>query len=333
ARGRVDGANRDDEPVPLAPGRHTIGAGTDIRFPAGAAVPHAERLPVQDGVTWATPFGHSEEHGFFRTYSALLAVLLGTMGLPHILMRFYTSTSGAAARRTAAFVPVLLALFYVFPTLYGMLGRLYAPELLMTGDTDATLLTLPQRMMPGPGGALLTGLVTAGAFAAFISTSCGIVVALAGTISQCVRRRSGVRSFRVGVVLTLAVPLAVLPRIGPHDAAGLVTMALCVSACSLCPLLVLGIWWRGLTAAGAAAGLVTGGVLAVTAVTVRLFADPWTGWAHDLLTQPAAAVAPATFAVMIAVSRLTRRRVPRRADRALMKLHLPEDTPMAAERP
>ncbi|TMQ94570.1 cation acetate symporter [Actinomadura soli] len=327
-RGRVDGAVRDGERVPLAPGRHTIGAGTDIRFPAGAPVPHAERLPVQDGATWATPFGRAEENGLFRTYSALLGVLLGTMGLPHILMRFYTSADGAAARRTAALVPVLLALFSVFPALYGTLGRLYAPELLMTGDTDATLLMLPQRMLPGPGGALLTGLVTAGAFAAFISTSCGIVVALAGTISQSVRRRNGVTAFRLGVVLALAAPLAVLPRIGPQGAVGLVTMALCVSACSLCPLLVLGIWWRGLTAAGAAAGLLAGGGFAVAAGLARLFSGPSAGWPQDVLAQPAAVVAPAAFAVMIVVSLLTRRRVPRRADRALMKLHLPEGTPV-----
>ncbi|WP_207934534.1 cation acetate symporter [Actinomadura sp. KC06] len=328
ARGHVDGVARDGETVHLAPGRHTIGAGTDIRFPAGAAVPHAERLPVQDGVTWATPFGRGGEIGLYRIYSALLAILLGTMGLPHVLMRFYTSADGASARRTAAFVPVMLTLFSVFPILYGTLGRLYAPELLMTGDTDATLLTLPQRMIPGPGGALLTGLVTAGAFAAFISTSCGIVVALAGTISQSVRRRSGVTAFRLGVVLALAAPLAVLPRIAPQSVVGLVTVALCVSACSLCPLLVLGIWWRGLTAPGAAAGLLVGGGLAVAAGAARLFHGPWTGWPQVVLTQPAAVAAPAAFAIMIVVSLLTRRRVPRRAGRALMKLHLPEGTPV-----
>ncbi|MEU8796635.1 cation acetate symporter [Spirillospora sp. NPDC048819] len=326
ARGRVDGTVHDGDPVPLAPGRHTIGRGTEVVFPAGTAVPHAGRLPVQDGAAWVTPFGRGEEHDLFRTCSALLGILLGTMGLPHILMRFYTSTSGSAARRTAAFVPCLLALFSVFPVLYGTLGRLYAPELLMTGDTDATLLLLPQRMFPGPAGALLTGLITAGAFAAFISTSCGIVVALAGTLSQCTRRSGGVTAFRAGVVAALAAPLAVLPAIGTHGAATLVTMALSVSACSLCPLLVLGIWWRGLTAAGAAAGLLTGGGLAATAGVTRLFSGGWTGWSAAVLTQPTLVLAPAVFAVMVAVSLLTRRRVPRRADRALMKLHLPEDT-------
>ncbi|TYC10887.1 sodium:solute symporter family transporter [Actinomadura syzygii] len=325
ARGSVDGAPRDGGPVPLAPGRHRVGGGTEIVFPAGAAAPHAERLPVQDGATWSTPFARGEEHGLFRTYSALLGILLGTMGLPHTLMRFYTSTCGAAARRTAAFVPVLLTLFSVFPVLYAALGRLYAPELLMTGDTDATLLALPRSMLPGPAGALLTGIVAAGAFAAFISTSCGIVVALAGTISQCSRRRSGVTAFRGGIVVALAVPLALLPLAGTQGAATLVTTALCVSACSLCPLLVLGIWWRGLTAAGAAAGLLAGGGTAVAAGLVRVLGGAWPGWAGAVLGEPAVVAAPLAFAVMVGVSLLTRGRVPRRAGRAMMRLHLPED--------
>ncbi|NKZ06227.1 cation acetate symporter [Actinomadura latina] len=324
ARGRVDGAAHHGGPVRLDAGRHTIARGTDVVFPGGAAVPHAEWLPVQDGGTWATPFGRGQEHGLYRTYSAMAGVLLGTMGLPHILMRFYTNASGGAARRTAAFVPALLALFYVFPTLYGTLGRLYAPELLMTGDTDATLLLLPRRMLPGAPGALLTGLIAAGAFAAFISTSCGLAVAIGGTLSQCAHR-TGAAAFRAGVAVALAAPLVLLPGIGPQGASDLVTMALGVSACSLCPLLVLGIWWRGLTAAGAAAGLLAGGGLAVSAGVARLLRAAPTGWAAALLAEPALLIAPGAFAAMVAVSLLTRRRVPNHADRALRRLHLPED--------
>jgi Na+(H+)/acetate symporter ActP len=324
ARGRVDGARRDGGPLALAAGRHTNGRGTDVVFPAGAAVPHAERLPAQDSGTWATPFARGEEHGLYRTYSAMLGVMLGTMGLPHILMRFYTSTSGSAARRTAALVPVLLALFYVFPALYGTLGRLYAPELLMTGDTDATVLLLPGRMLPGAPGSLLTGLVTAGAFAAFISTSCGLAVAVGGTLAQCARRTDPA-AFRAGVAVALAAPLALLPGTGAHGAAGLVTVALGVSACSLCPLLVLGIWWRGLTPAGAAAGLLAGGGLAVAAGAARLCRAAPAGWPAALLAEPALLIAPGAFAAMVAVSLLTRRRVPRHTDRALRRLHCPPD--------
>ncbi|WP_301176250.1 sodium:solute symporter family transporter [Actinomadura geliboluensis] len=324
ARGTVDGARRPGGEIRLPAGRHTIGRGTTVVFPAGTPVPHAESLPVQDGGTWATLFGRGDRHELFRTYSAMLCVLLGTMGLPHILMRFYTSTSGSSARRTAAIVPALLALFFLFPTLYGTLGRLYAPELLMTGDTDATLLLLPKRIVPGPPGALLTGLVTAGAFAAFIATSCGLAVAIGGTLAQCARR-AGPAAFRGGVLVALAAPLALLPGLGAHGAADLVTAALGVSACSLCPLLVLGIWWRGLTAAGAAAGLLTGGGLAVAAGILRLFHDAPPGWTATVLDQPVLLIAPAAFATMAAVSLLTRRRVPRHTDGALRRLHLPED--------
>ncbi|HEU5024784.1 MAG TPA: cation acetate symporter [Spirillospora sp.] len=327
ATGRLDGVRHDGAAVPLAPGRHIVGGGTELVFPPGADVPHAERLTAPADGMWAVPPGRPTPLGLYTTYSTLLGVLLGTMGLPHILMRFYTSTSGRAARRTAALVPGLLALFYLFPALYGTLGRHYTPELLMTGDIDATILLLPLKAAPGLPGALMAGLLAAGAFAAFISTSCGIVVAIAGTVTQRMRHRDGVTAFRIGVVLALAAPLAVLPAIGPRDAADLVVMALCVSACSLCPLLVLGIWWRGLTAAGALTGLLTGGGLAVTAGVARLASGPGTGWTAVLLAQPSLVVAPTAFAVMIAVSLLTRRRAPRRADAAMARLHLPEPAP------
>lgn len=323
ATGRLDGVRRDRAAVSLPPGPHTAGGGTELVFPRGAAVPRAERLTAPADGMWAVPSGRPTWRGLYTTYSTLLGVLLGTMGLPHILMRFYTSTSGRAARRTAALVPGLLALFYVFPALYGTLGRIYTPELLMTGDIDAAMLVLPLRVAPGLPGALLAGVVAAGAFAAFIATSCGLVVAIAGTVTQRMRHRDGVTAFRIGVVLALAAPLAVLPAIGPREAAELVVMALCVSACSLCPLLVLGIWWRGLTAAGALAGVVTGGGLTVAAGVARLSCGPRAGWTAALLAQPSLAVAPAAFAVMITVSLLTRRRVPRRTDGVMARMHLP----------
>ncbi|GAA3509051.1 cation acetate symporter [Actinomadura keratinilytica] len=326
--GMLDGRTHRGRPVRLPRGRHTVAEGTELRFPAGAWVPHAERLPIKEDRVWALPFAQGRDHPLFATYSALLGVLLGTMGLPHILMRFYTATCGRAARRTAAMVPVLLALFYLFPVVYGALGRFYTPELLVTGDTDATILMVPQRLVPGTAGALLTGLVAAGAFAAFISTSCGIVVAIAGTVSQRLLR-GGVSAFRLGAVFALAVPLGVpltlASDLGAIGAARLVTLALTVSACSLCPLLLLGIWWRGLTAAGAGAGLLVGGGLAVAAAVTRLFGGPGDGWPAVLLAQPAMVLVPLTFAVMVAGSLLTRRRVPRRADRALARLHLPEE--------
>ena len=82
-------------------------------------------------------------------YSLLVATFLGTMGLPHILVRFYTNPDGPAARRTTVRVLGLLALFYAFPAVYGLLGRALLPELYLTGETDSVVLRLPEAAWPG----------------------------------------------------------------------------------------------------------------------------------------------------------------------------------------
>ncbi len=323
--GVVDGRRSTGQWVFLTAGRHVLADATQVTFRAGTPVPHADRLPMQRGDTWADPMGDDGPHPLLRTYSALVGMLLGTMGLPHVVVRFYTNTCGRAARRTAATVPVLLALFYVFPALYGALGRLYTPDLLMTGTPDATMLTLPHRLVPGLPGAVLTGLVAAGAFAAFTSTSCGIAVAVGGTLSQCAPWKGGVRAFRLGVLAAIAVPLLLAPWIGPLGAAGLVTLAFAVSAGTLCPLLLLGVWWRRLTPSGAVAGLAVGCLLGVAAALLRIFGGPCSGWWGAMFTQPAIVIVPVTFAVMVTGSLLSRSRVAEEVDRVMARLHLPEE--------
>ena len=96
-----------------------------------------------------------EERPLYATYGLILATFLGTMGLPHVVVRFYTSPHGVAARRTTVAVLGLIGAFYLLPPVYGALGRLYAPELTLTGDADAAVLLLPDRMIGGVGGDLL----------------------------------------------------------------------------------------------------------------------------------------------------------------------------------
>ena len=111
----------------------------------------------------------------------MFALFLGTMGLPHVLVRFYTNPDGRAARKTALTVIALVGLFYLAPSVYGMLGRLYTPELLLTGRTDAVVLLLPQALVGGTAGQWLTALVAAGAAAAFLATATGLTVTVAGS--------------------------------------------------------------------------------------------------------------------------------------------------------
>ncbi|HZC25513.1 MAG TPA: cation acetate symporter, partial [Actinopolymorphaceae bacterium] len=306
--GVVDGVRRDGARVRLTRGRHPVESGTSLTFPRGAEVPETSNLRSLDNTSWVLPFGGGQQHPLYATYSLILATFLGTMGLPHVLVRFYTNPDGRTARRTALAVLCLLGAFYLFPAIYGALGRVYAPDLLLTGRTDAVVLELPQRLVPGAGGEFLGMLVTAGAFAAFLSTSSGLAVSVAGVVSQDLVRRwtGGITGFRVSAVAAVAIPVLLALAAQRLSIAGVVGLAFAVAASTFCPLLVLGIWWSRLTHAGAIAGLVVGGTLAGGAVVATLMADH-AGWVGALLAQPAAWTVPVAFAVMVVGSLLTKR--------------------------
>lgn len=327
AEGTVDGQDVDGE-ITLVPGTVQIDAGTTVEFPAGAAVPRADGLRVVDSAGWLLPMSDDHPYALYTTYSLIVALFLGTMGLPHVLVRFYTNPDGRAARRTTVTVLAMLGVFYLFPTLYGALGRLYAPDLLFTGRTEAVVLLLPARILGPEAGQALTVLVTAGAFGAFLSTASGLTVSVAGVISQDVLNRritSPVTAFRVGAVLALTVPT--LGALGGLDLgiADVVGLAFAVAASTFCPLLLLGIWWRKLTDAGAMAGLLVGGGAATFAVGATIVTGSSSGTAGALLAQPAAWTVPLAFLTMVVVSLLTPGRRPRGLWRTMVRLHTPEN--------
>ncbi|KQR00562.1 transporter [Arthrobacter sp. Leaf141] len=266
--------------------------------------------------------------GLYQNVSLLVALLFGTLGLPHVLVRFYTNPDGQSARRTTLIVLGLLSVFYLFPTAYGLVGRVFAPGLARAGQADAMVLLLPGELVGGVAGDLLSALVVAGAFAAFLSTTSGLVVSLAGVISQDVLG-GGVGGFRLAAVLSAVVPLGFAFMTDSLALAGSVGLVFAFTASTVCPVLLLGIWWRGLTDVGAIAGMATGGLLCGGA----MIAGAVSGAANIpvWLAQPAAWTVPAAFAVMVLVSRATARRVPGTMPRVMTRLHTPE-RPLATER-
>lgn len=323
ARATIDGRPL----VARAGDERTLPAG-ELRLPAHTVVPVAADGAIQSGRDWSEPVNDQGRFTPLYVYSLLLATFLGTMGLPHILVRFYTNPDGVAARRTTVRVLGLLGLFYVFPGIYGALGRALTPELLVTGETDSVVLRLPEAAWPGLGGELLGAIVAAGAFAAFLSTASGLLVSLAGTLSyDLIGRRSRAgpasvalrrRRFRIAAVAGMLVPalLALLTR--ETDISLLVGWAFALAASTFCPLLLLGIWWPRLTARGAAIGLVAG----ATAGTGLIFGGLLGGSDHPLLAQPAVVSVPIAFAAMLLGSLLDRGAPPPRSE--LLALHLPE---------
>ncbi len=303
---------RDGQPLPQV---------TDPAGPFGAALP-------------AYP---SREHPIYQTYSTILALCFGTMGLPHVLVRFYTNPDGTAARRTTVIVIALLGAFYLWPPIFGMLARTYLPALPADARSDSVVLLLPSLMAPGALGDLLSAVLAGGAFAAVLSTASGLTVSVAGVIDQdllsgTLNRRLGgdlppTHSFRLASVVAIGVPYLASWLTPSVALADLVGMAFAVAASTFCPLLLLGVWWRGLSVRGAAAGLAVGGTLAIGATLATLVGVPpkaMGGWLAVLLAQPAAWSMPAAFAAAAIVSLATPGSIPRNAARTLVRLHAPE---------
>ena len=323
--GVIDGKYVNTVGHGLTAGYHHIGRGSEFVFPKGGPVPHVSTMAHNTNESWALPESSGQQFPLYGVYSLIIATFLGTMGLPHVIVRFYTNPNGTAARRTTLIVLGLLTVFYWMPPMYGALGRLYTPELLMTGQTDAVVLVLPTRMIDGIGGQLLGALVAGGAFAAFLSTSSGLVVSLAGVLSQDVLRLGGVRGFRISTMLAGIVPLAMTFVATGMPVADMVGLAFAVAASSLCPLLMLGIWSTRITKVGAIAGMLAGGVPALTAGLVTMFTDTGNAWYEVLLSRPAAWTVPLGFTVMYVVSLLTQRHVPPGVQQTMVKLHAPEN--------
>ncbi|MCT7657015.1 sodium/solute symporter [Mycobacterium deserti] len=333
--GTLDGTPVDAQPIPSA-GEHTLGAGSTLTLAAGTATPVVAGTP-SSGADWIESGGGlGGGHPLYQVLSIIVATFLGTMGLPHVLVRFYTNPDGRAARRTALAVIALLSLFYLFPTLLGAFARLYVPRLLVTGDADAAVLLAPGSAFAGAAGQLLGSLVAAGAIAAFLATSSGLLVSIAGALSTDVLR-GRVRDFRVAAVVGGLIPIPLsLATTGGLELSRSVGLAFAVAASTLCPLLVLGIWWRGLTAFGATCGLVVGGLLSGTAVTVALAGgideDVLGGWPAVLIGYPAAISVPVAFATMILASRLGPGSAPADVAQIFARMHVPERLGMGIER-
>jgi len=299
---------------------HAVEAPATLTFPAGAPVPTVD--PAKSANTdWLLP--SPDLDGLLSTYSLLLALFLGTMGLPHVLARFYTNPDGKAARRTTVQVLLLLGLFYLFPVMLGMLSRMFVPELLVTGDTDAAVLALPTGMIPGLGGQILAALLAAGAFAAFLSTASGLVSSVSGVIATDLLSGK-VRDYRLSslVVALVAVALAVLLPI--EDLTLSVGMSFALAASTFAPLLVLGVWWRRLTWLGAMVGMCAGGGLVLAAVVANVVSAHTGGWAPWVLQQPAIVTVPTAFLLTIVVSLATADRIPDDVGAVMLRLHAPD---------
>jgi Na+(H+)/acetate symporter ActP len=291
----------------------------------------------------------------------IIALVCGTAGLPHILVRFYTNPDGVAAKRTTMWVMILIGIFYVFPPVFGVMGRNLMPELYngLTGvkGTDGIVLRLPTILSERFGvlGSILSGVTCAGAFAAFMSTFSGLLVSMTGALAHDVYGRmlrpqstseQRLRAFKICTVLIGGVAIVLGCFVEPLEINFMVGQAFAIAAASYFPLLFMSVWWRGMTMRGAAIGMLSGGLCALAAVTLtnvsnlaldkgpmgKIFAgfaplnNFWAG--HPLLRilceQPAIWTVPLAIGLMIVIGKFTKKAVPPDIRMKMLVLHAPE---------
>lgn len=298
---------------------------------------------VPSNGTWISPFGPmTSKHGhpLLYTYSLIVALICGTAGLPHILVRFYTNPDGRAAKRTTLWVMVMLGAFYVFPPIWGTLGRLVEPSHYLKGTTDKIVITMP-RMLPNKLiGAILSGITSAGAFAAFMSTFSGLLVSMSGALAHDIYGKmikpdaspaDRMFMFKVAAVVIGIASMGLGLLVESFDIAMMVGWAFAIAACSYFPLLLLGAWWRGLTKYGAGSGMLGGGVLALSAIVTSMLLDKKiltfqvSPLIRSLMEQPAIWGVPLSLGLMIVVSKFTANAVPHDVDLKMLRLHAPEE--------
>lgn len=319
---------------------------------AAAALPLEQRAAFLDD--------HQKSYSLLYTFSLIVALVCGTAGLPHILVRFYTNPDGMAAKKTTMWVMILIGVFYVFPPIFGVLGRNLLPELYAgvgAKGTDKIVLELPRLINQKYGliGSILSGITCAGAFAAFMSTFSGLLVSMTGALAHDVYGRmlrpnstpaQRMKMFKWCAILIGSISVILGCFVEPLEINFMVGQAFAIAAASYFPLLFMSVWWRGMTMQGAATGMLVGGLCALVAAAATnasnlaldkgpmgtLFTSfrPLNSfWAsHPLLRilceQPAIWTVPLAIILMVIVSKATRRSIPADVRMKMLVLHAPE---------
>lgn len=273
--------------------------------------------------------------GDIYSFLALVFTLMvGTAGLPHILVRFYTVQNENVARSSVVWGLFFIALLYWASPVYAVIGRFWNP---LGGQAvaDMIILSAPEQAELGP---IFLGYLAAGALAAGISTVAALLMAAASAVAHdwystvlhpgCSEKEQLIigRVFTV-VVCLFVVVVALNP---PALIAQIVAMAFAIAGATIFPALVLAIWDSGSNRYGALAGMIWGLSMTVVAMVgwmarIPLFAE------GGLLsaTSSALVITPLALLINIVVSRLTSDKVSEacldHSDSILRRLHrLPE---------
>ena len=217
--------------------------------------------------------------------SLSLGLMFGTAGLPHILMRFFTVPNAKEARKSVFIATLCIGFFFTVVGLMGLAAVTIVgtnPEYFEGGELGGKLLggnNMPaMHLAHAVGGNFMLGFLSAVAFATILAVVAGLALAGASAISHdlyanviCRGQASEADTVRISKLSSLGLGvIAVLLGIvfEKQNVAFMVGLAFGVAASCNFPVLILSMYWKGLTTRGAIWGSVTGLVAAVLIVVL-----------------------------------------------------------------
>jgi cation/acetate symporter len=227
---------------------------------------------LQPGLKYKPPYGAIE------LISLGLALVFGTAGLPHILVRFYTVPDARTARHSVVWAMVLIGAFYIMTTFLGfgaatIVGRDYIAG---HGGTNMSAPLLAEKM----GGEIFFAFISAIAFATILAVVAGLTISAStsfahdfytNVIHRGAERSPGeeVRVARITAFVVGAVAMTIAILLGPNaNVAFLVGLAFAVAASANLPVIVFSLFWKRFNTKGAVIGLATGLVASIVLILI-----------------------------------------------------------------
>ena len=207
-------------------------------------------------------------YGALDLISLGVALIFGTAGLPHILVRFYTVPDARTARHSVVWAMVLIGAFYIMTTFLGFgAATIVGQDFIKShGGTNMSAPLLAQAV----AGNIFFAFISAIAFATILAVVAGLTISAStsfahdfwtNVIHRGVERKQGeeVRVARVAAFVIGFVAMGIAILLGPTaNVAFLVGLAFAVAASANLPVIVLSIYWRRFNTAGAVTGLAIG---------------------------------------------------------------------------
>ncbi len=243
-----------------------------------------------------------------------LALMFGTAGLPHILMRFYTVPDARAARKSVFIATGLIGMFYLMTFVLGFGAMvLVGPDAIKGIDAGGNMAA--PMLAELLGGRPFLGFIAAVAFATILAVVAGLALSGAATISHDLwasvirkghpKHGEELKVARIATIGLAAVAIVLGVAFKGQNVAFMVGLAFAIAASANFPALVLSIFWRRTSTVGAATSMAVGALSTLTlialspAVQVDLLHHPT---AIFPLKNPALVTIPLSFLTGIVVS-------------------------------